>query len=78
MSRGQTEYRDRELKVKTNSNTNFIYRRHRQLLLWTGTSHEAPSYTYDPQFTLKLWVISQNGNLSSTQSNSRGDDKISF
>jgi len=36
---------------------------HWQLLLWPGSSHEAPPHTYDPQPAAQLWAISQNGDL---------------
>ena len=44
------------------------FRRHRQLLLWPGTSHEAPSNADDPQPAPELWTLQEDGDLSSAQS----------
>jgi hypothetical protein len=43
--------------------TVIIYRRYRKLLLWTGSSDEAPQNTYDTQFAVKLRSLQKNGNL---------------
>lgn len=34
-----------------------------QLLLWPRASYETTSYTYDSQFTPKLWIVQKNGDL---------------
>lgn len=38
-------------------------RRYRQLLLWPGPPHEAPSHTHDPQPLVELWTVQEDGDL---------------